>query len=253
MALIWSENIDGNRYEIRSAGASLRLYRNGIHHSQFNHRRPLTGAIWDLLAATGFFRSPESIDQALILGFGAGAAGRLLREIADPSRVVGVDMDPIHLSIADAFFDCGAGCELVAADAIQWVDDHQKSEQRGFDWILEDMYDENGNVPVRCAPTTTAWFSKLASLLKPDGMLVINIVEPKEVKSLPLFTSPKLKKRFPHAIQFSLPAYDNRVLAFSRDEFKNHVFKKNVLAFYERYPHCREVVKKYRIARKQNR
>lgn len=252
MALIWSENIDGNRYEIRSAGASLRLYRNGIHHTQYNHRRPLSGAIWDLLAATAFFRTPESIDQALILGFGAGAAGRLLREIASPSRVVGVDMDPVHLSIADGFFDCGEGCELVAADARQWVDAHKRTAKRSFDWILEDMYDENGNVPVRCAPTTDAWFTKLASLLKPDGMLVINIVEPSEVKNLPLFKSLKLKKRFPHTVQFSLPAYDNRVLAFSRNEFATRVFKENVLAFYDRFPRCRDVVKKYRIIRKQN-
>jgi spermidine synthase len=252
MALIWSENIDGNRYEIRSAGASLRLYRNGVHHTQYNESRPLSGAIWDLLAATAFFRQPDTIQQALILGFGAGAAGRLLREVVSPHRVVGIDMDPIHLSIANGFFDCGAGCELVAADAIEWVNAHCKKERRVFDWILEDIYAEDGNVPTRCAPSTEAWFFKLAGMLKPNGMLVVNIVEPSEVKKLPLFTSAKLRKRFPYAVQFSLPAYDNRVLAFSRESFCGREFKKNVLTFYDRFPKCRDVVKKYRIIRKRN-
>lgn len=245
--LIWSETIDGNFYEVRSAGASLRLYRNGVHHTQYNANRPLSGAIWDLLVATVFFRDADAVNEALILGFGAGAAGKLLRDLSDTQRIVGIDMDPIHLSIADGFFDCGNGCELVAADATVWVEDHQKSEAKIFDWILDDLYTEDGNIPVRCGPTSIAWFSKLAGLLKPDGMLVINIVEPDTVKDLPLFTNPKLKKRFPCAVEFSLPAYDNRVLALSKHEFSLELFHRNAARFYDRFPRCRGVANKYRI------
>jgi len=197
--LVWSETIDGNVYEVRSAGASLRLYRNGVHHTQYNPDRPLSGAIWDLLVATVFYRDASQ-------------------------RIVGIDMDPIHLSIADGFFGCGTGCDLVAADATVWVEDHQKLEAKTFDWILDDLYTEDGNIPVRCGPTSIAWFSKLAGMLKPDGMLVINIVEPDTVKDLPLFTNDKLKRRFPYAVEFSLPAYDNRVLALSKNPFSTERF-----------------------------
>ena len=245
--LIWSETINGNLYEVRSAGASLRLYRNGVHHTQYNPNRPLSGAIWDLLVVTVFFRNAATVNDALILGFGAGAAGKLLEAISDTQRIVGIDMDPIHLSIANGFFDCGSGCELVAADATVWVSDHEKSEAKTFDWILDDLYTEDGNIPVRCGPTSIAWFSKLAGMLKPDGMLVINIVEPDTVKDLPLFTNPKLKKRFPYAVEFSLPAYDNRVLALSKHEFSLELFHRNAARFYDRFPRCRGVVNKYRI------
>ena len=245
--LVWSENIDGNFYEVRSAGASLRLYRNGVHHTQYNPDRPLSGAIWDLLVATVFFRDARAVDDALILGFGAGAAGKLLRDIADTQRIVGIDMDPIHLSIADGFFGCDAGCELVAADATVWVNDQEQLKAKTFDWILDDLYTEDGNIPVRCGPTSIAWFSKLAGMLKPDGMLVVNIVEPDSVKDLPLFTNAKLKKRFPHALEFSLPAYDNRVLALSKNPFSQEVFWQNVARFYDKFPRCRGVANKYRI------
>jgi spermidine synthase len=249
MALIWSEVIEDNHYEVRSAGASLRLYRNGVHHTQYNPNRPLSGSIWDLLVATALFRDPDSIDQALILGFGAGAAGRILRELVSPSRIVGIDLDPIHLSIADGFFNCSEGCELVAADATQWVDSNAKSEAKKFDWILDDLYGEEGGIPFRCGPETNAWFNKLASMLTPDGMLVVNFVEPEKMQELPLFANNKLRERFPYAMEFSLPAYDNRILAFSRNDFSSNVYRQNALNFYEAFPRCRGVASKYRIKR----
>ena len=36
MANLWQQTIDGNHYEVRTAGASVRLYRNGVNHSQWH-------------------------------------------------------------------------------------------------------------------------------------------------------------------------------------------------------------------------
>ena len=42
MAILWQQTIDGNHYEVRTAGGSVRLYRNGVNHSQWNPKRPLS-------------------------------------------------------------------------------------------------------------------------------------------------------------------------------------------------------------------
>ena len=248
MAIIWSESIDGNHYEVRTAGASLRLYRNGVHHSQFNPDRPLSGGIWDLLTVTALYRRPESVQRALILGFGAGAAGRLLMELVQPEQIVGIDLDPIHLSVADSFFECSHGCELLAADAIEWV--QATSDQNDqYDWILDDLYGEEDGLPVRCGPKSTDWFRRLASRVKPDGMLVINLVEPGDVRSLPILTDPQLQSQFPYVIQLSMSAYDNRVLALSALPFSKPQFESRLEAFCGTFPRCRGVGSKYRVKR----
>ena len=38
MASLWDQVINGSHYEVRTAGRSLRLYRNGVHHTHlFGH------------------------------------------------------------------------------------------------------------------------------------------------------------------------------------------------------------------------
>lgn len=249
MAVLWSETIENNHYEVRQAGASVRLYRNGVHHSQFNPNRPLSGGIWDLLTITTLFRPQARIESGLILGFGAGAAGKLLQELAAPQRVVGVDLDPIHLSIADSFFGCSDGCELIAADAVQWIHETkgQASAYAKFDWVLDDLYGEDQGIPVRVGPESLDWFCALADRISEEGMLVVNLVEPDKVKTLPVMKHRELIQRFPHAMELSLPAYDNRVLAFSRYPFETKFYQQRLDEYLLRYPACRGVKSKYRL------
>lgn len=257
MAIVWSEFIGDNHYEVRSAGASLRLYRNGVHHSQYNPTRPLSGGIWDLLTITSLFREPALIENGLILGFGAGAAARLLRELVSPERIVGIDLDPIHLSIADSFFDCSEGCELLATDAVEWVYETSGAGQgqtkvkdslsETFDWILDDLYGEEDSIPVRVGPVSLKWFRTLANRVSANGMLVINFVEPSQIQALPIMTNLGLQNRFPNVIELSMTAYDNRVLAFSRQPFDLQKFETRLSEVVKRFPACRGVRSKYEI------
>ena len=106
MAILWQQTIDDNHYEVRTAGGSVRLYRNGVNHSQWNPKRPLSGSIWDLITLPTLHRPLNSLEDVLILGFGAGSVGRQISELVMPERIVGIELDPIHLSIADGFFEC---------------------------------------------------------------------------------------------------------------------------------------------------
>lgn len=243
MAIVWSQNIEGNQYEVRSAGATLRLYRNGVNHSQWNPNRPLSGCIWDLISLPALYRPAESVNEALILGFGAGTVAAQLRELLSPERVVGLDLDPVHLSIADGFFDCAEGCELIAADAVEWVNECQ--EEGSFDYILDDLYGEENGIPVRCTPMDAEWCHRLAELLRPGGMLVFNLIEPRKVPHLPPFKDAKLKKRFSHSIQFEMEGYENRIVAFSEQPFDEQCYQEHLRRICKQYPRCYGVGKRY--------
>lgn len=243
MAIVWQQNIEGNHYEVRTAGASIRLYRNGVNHSQWNPNRPLSGSIWDLIALPALHRPPASLKDVLILGFGAGAVGRQIRELLEPDRIVGVELDPIHLSIADGFFDCAEGCELVAADAVEWVHESHTSEQ--YDVIIDDLYAEEDGIPVRCVPMDNAWCEALCQRLKPGGMLIFNMIEPDKVSHLPMFTSAKLRKRYSETIMYRIDGYENRIVAFSEQKFDLSHLDDQVQRIYKNYPSSRGASKRY--------
>lgn len=247
MALLWSHEVDGSYYEVRSAGASIRLYRNGVNHSQWNPDRPLSGSIWDLITLPALHRPEGSIENALMLGFGAGAVARQLCELAGVQRLVGVELDPMHLSIAQGFFECSDNCELVAGDAVEWVQD--EGQEPSYDLIIDDLYSEEEGVPVRCAPLGVEWFRSLAGLLHPGGILVLNMIEPERVDSLPMFKDKALKQRLPYRVMYQISGYENRVVAFSDQPFSSKDLKEALHSVCRKYPRCYGVGKRYKSSK----
>lgn len=246
MAVIWSYDDGAHHYEVRSAGASIRLYRNGVNHSQWNPLRPLAGSVWDLLTLPALHRPVGSLRDGLILGFGAGAAGRQLRDLAAMERVVGVELDPVHLSIADGFFDCAEGCELVAADAVEWV---QSGQPGTYDYIIDDLYGEDAGIPERCAPLDDDWCAQLCSLLRPGGILVFNLIEPEGVGRLSFCRKTSLRERLPHRVGFQIEGYENRVVAFSAAPLEADCLEANLRQVVRSFPRCRGVQRAYQRLR----
>ncbi|MEO0509347.1 MAG: oxidoreductase [Verrucomicrobiota bacterium] len=243
MAVLWSNVVDGNHYEVRSAGATLRLYRNGVNHSQWNPIRPLAGSIWDLIVLPALQRPQGSLHDALILGFGAGTVGRQLRDIVGIERIVGLEMDPMHLSIADGFFDCSEGCELIAGDAVEWV--YEEGIEGTYDLVIDDLYAEEDGIPVRSAPLDTDWCRKLAALLRPGGLLVFNLIEPDKVSSIPPVRDSQLNERFPFKVVYHIDGYENRVLALSDAPFAAKELDAALKQTCQRFPRCYGVAKRY--------
>jgi len=243
MAVIWQQTIEGNHYEVRTAGASIRLYRNSVNHSQWNPNRPLAGCIWDLITLPTLHRPAGNLKDVLILGFGAGAVGRQIQELIQPKRIVGLEIDPIHLSIADGFFECTEGYELIAADAVEWV--HEGAGEGRYDVIVEDLYAEEEGIPVRCVPMDTEWCEALCRLLKPGGMLIFNMIEPDKVAHLPLFKAPQLSQKYSEVLRYQIDGYENRIIAFSEQVFDDVSLLKNLKGIYKKYPSCRSVEKRY--------
>ena len=243
MAVLWDQVIDGNHYEVRTAGRSLRLYRNGVHHTQYNPDRPLAGSVWDLLVLPALHRPEGELCKGLILGFGAGAAGRLLRDQLGFERVVGIDLDPVHLSIADGFFECSEGCQLVAADAVEWVQNGGDGDR--YDLIIDDLYSEEDFYPVRMAPVDRDWCHRLVDMLSPVGMLIFNLIEPSKVRSLPPARDAELRKYFPYRRVFSIEGYENRVVVFSPNPMDSDLLRVGLLRIGRIHPHCYGVGRHY--------
>jgi spermidine synthase len=243
MAVLWNYSTETDHYEVRQAGSSVRLYRNGVHHSQWNPQRPLAGSVWDLLALPALHREVGEIRSACVLGFGAGAVAGALRSAVGVEHLVGVELDPIHLSIADGFFECTEGVELVVGDAVEWVRTHP--EAGVYDLIIDDLYAEQEGEPVRCAPLDKEWFEDVSKLLRPGGMLVLNLIEPDKVPHLPPMRDAAMGERFRHRKVFWLEGYENRVVVFSESPLEAESYAARLRDICRAYPGSYGVGRRY--------
>ncbi|WP_231757144.1 methyltransferase domain-containing protein [Microbulbifer elongatus] len=217
MAVIWQQRRGGNRYEVRTHGASVRLYSNGVFHSQWNPRDPLKGSLWELLLLPVFFRRPQQIKRVLLLGVGGGALIRLLQTYAFPHTIVGVDIDPVHLKVAKRFFGV-AGTELICADARQYISECQGTSAERFDLVVDDLFDHTDGVAQRAIPADPDWCGQLLELLTPDGVLVGNFGSRRELLDSG-WRRPQLRAQLAQekgAWTLEHPVYENCIGVFSR-------------------------------------
>lgn len=226
MAVIWQKQCNGKHYEVRSAGHSRRLYTDGVFHSQFNPRRSLTGNVWDLLSLPSFFLAEKQIRHVLVLGVGGGAVISQLRQWFPKIHITGVELDPVHIYVAQRFFDLQhPNTTLIEANAIEWV-----RQYRGvtFDLIIEDLFSEHAGEPVRVAAATPDWIRQLSYLLTARGSLVMNFVCARELKSSAFFKDKPTQAKYRRIYRFSTPLYENNIGVFLRQDVSLNDWRKRI-------------------------
>ena len=212
MAVIYSRVTGGTRYEIRTAGNSVRMYSNGVLHTQYNPRHLATGGVWDLLALPA--AALPRVRRVLLLGVGGGAAVHLLRAWFPGLAITGVDLNRMHLSLARRFFGLRSrDVTLIEADARHFV---EQFRGESFDLVIEDLFGDGEGEPVRAFEANRAWCRKLCRLLAPDGVLVINTLSRAQLRQCALVHDAGLRGQFPGQLFMTLPAYENVVGAFFR-------------------------------------
>ncbi|MFL0809335.1 MAG: histidine kinase [Agarilytica sp.] len=229
MAVVWMK-VDGDmRYEVRTAGSSLRLYTNGIFHSHWNPNHPVGGQLWDLLFLPSLFVNDfPKIDRCLVLGVGGGAVINALFHFAKVGAVQAVDLDENHLYIAKKYFlKNKARVELTQADAIQYVK-HYKGE--AFDYIVEDLFagaENNASDARRAVVVDKAWLKALSTVLTDDGVLVFNFENERQARAV---LKPSLLKevglnsrRF-----FRHPGYENCIGVCLKTKSRDDIFYRNL-------------------------
>ncbi|WP_444946547.1 methyltransferase domain-containing protein [Microbulbifer sp. VTAC004] len=215
MALLWQKQVEGTCYQVRNHGASVRLYSNGVFHSQWNPRDPLKGSLWELLLLPAFFIDEKRLNSVLLLGVGGGALIRLLQAYTSAKRIIGVDLDPVHLEIARRFFRV-SNVDLVCADATEYVADHLNDpSNEPFDLVIDDLFGHTQGVAQRAVLANRQWCSSLMRLLHRDGVLVSNFGDKHELQGS-AWRQQSMRQRLKGAWMAYMPQYENHILAVSR-------------------------------------
>lgn len=108
--------------------------------------------------------------RVLVLGHGGGAASTLL-DRADV-EVVSVDCDPAAERLARLFFRAPPHLRVVVDDAARYV---ERAARASFDGVLVDFQDSAATPE---AYLSAAFWRALGRLLRPQGMMVLNVAEP---------------------------------------------------------------------------
>jgi spermidine synthase len=230
MAIVWQKKHQGTQYQVRRAGQTLRLYTDNVLHSQFNPKKKLTGSVWDLLFLPALSLPKDKPLRILVLGVGGGAVIHMLNEFLNCEKIIGLELNPIHIQVAEKHFAVkGDNIELIQDDAIKWVKNFKaKKGADKFDLIIDDLFYEEDGEPVKVAPPNSAWFYQLFSLLKPKGSIIMNFVgRHTAMKAAPLYDD-YAAKLFPHGLHFTTPYYDNHVLAFSSQALTSKLIRQAI-------------------------
>jgi len=215
MGILWESHQNGTYYSVRSAGGSVRLYSNGVFHSQWNPKRPFAGAVWDCLTLPALYQHPDKVKRVLLLGLGGGAGVRQLQTMLGFQKLVAIEIDPVHITIARDWFGVSASnIDVVEANAIDWVKSYRGA---GFDLVIDDIFGHCNSEAMRAQPLTAEWLKNLKRSLRPDGTLVVNCISRRELRN----ALPNAKKAgFRRGFRWSLPEYDNAIGVFVQREVR---------------------------------
>ncbi len=213
MALIWSKTVADTRYEVRGAGNTVRLYTNGVFHSQFNPDKPLCGGIWDLLILPALMYHPHSFKRILVLGVGGGTVIHQIRRYLMPDEVIGIELNPVHLGVARRHFGVSPTlATLVESDAVEWMA-HYTGDK--FDLIIEDLFGGDEGGAVRAITGNNRWFKQLTQHLSPHGLLVMNFLSHQDLMTTAGAMTPE-RFGFKQIYRLSRPQFVNVIGAFCR-------------------------------------
>ena len=247
MAIVWESFNGDDHYQVRAAGCSVRLYKNGVFHSQWNENRPLSGGVWDLLFIPSLFMPPGFVKRVLVLGVGGGAVIRQYLTFLPIKQIVGVELDPMHIKVAREYFGVDqSGAELICADAVQWVRDYRGPR---FDIVIEDLFTELGGEPVRVKEASASWFRQLRKLLRKDGSLIVNFEDPSQLRDSGPAYLEAIGNAQDHRFGLTLPTYGNCVGVFLASGSDPAKLRKNLGNLLLKYPSCRQSGQKFRIRR----
>jgi predicted membrane-bound spermidine synthase len=229
MALLWDHrDQDDNQYEVRTAGSSLRLYTNGVFHSQYNPRQPLGGGVWDLLLLPAFLCPPTGQERVLVLGVGGGAVIRQWNHLLNPALIVGVELNPVHLHVARTYFEVdGSNVTLLEADACRWLEAYQGP---GFDVVIDDLFGDQNGEPTRAVDAGASWCRSLRRLLNPGGRLVMNFDSRAGLTSSAPVMDSQVRCDFASGLNLSIRHYANHIGVFCRDQPDLAAFERRVEA-----------------------
>lgn len=202
MAVLYSKKMDGHHYQVRNAGQSIRLYSNGVLHSQYNARQPINGAIWDLLLLPGFLLKTPPKD-ILLLGLGGGTLVHLIRRFFPDAHMTCIELDKQHINIAKKWFKLPKeNVTLIEGDAY----DFMQTTRDSFDWIVDDVFQHINGEPER-GTDIVSLLPLYKRCMQVNSLLSLNVISSQQKRQ---FNS--IKPMFDRAYELRHPLYSNQIM-----------------------------------------
>jgi len=193
----------GGDVRVVRRGGALELRVDGTFASLYRAETPLTGSVWDALAAPLLALPARRRRSVLILGLGGGSAARLVRALAPRARIVGVEIDRRVVALARRRLGLGAlGLEVVCADAERFLG----SCRERFDAVLEDVFVGPGRAVRKPDWLLSGGLARAAARVAPGGVLASNALD----------EAPAVERgvaaAFPRVVRIDVAGFDNRIL-----------------------------------------
>lgn len=184
---------------------------------------PFAGGIWDCLSLPALHKSPGQIRRVLLLGVGGGAVIRQLQALDEYEAITAIEIDEQHLHVARDWFGVGGdGLSLIHDNAIDWLYRYQGP---AFDLIIDDLFGHEGGEPIRACSLESDWLECLQSHLMPDGLLVVNCINSKELlNALPIIGASGFRAGY----RWHLPTYENIIGIFSCEPIHARQWSRNL-------------------------
>lgn len=225
MAVLWEHFAKGTHYEVTRAGNSIRLYSNRVFHSQWNARSPICGQLWESLLLPAFFLDLQRPLRVLLLGVGGGAVVNLLNHFLEVEKLVGVELDPVHLKIARRWFKSEqANVNYYCDDAVAWLKTYKGPR---FNLIIEDLFmsDTKGEV-LRAVPADVTWLKLLGQHLSASGILAMNFESARQARDC--WQKAGKETAFAHAGLLSSMRNENAIAVFGKKVLDLAKFRANL-------------------------
>ena len=189
--------------------------------SWYDPSLPVTGSVWDALAAPLLLLPPARRREVLVVGLGGGSAARVVHALAPRARVVGIERSPEVLAAARRWLDLDAlGVKVVVGDARAWL----ARSRRRFDVVIEDVFVGCGRGVRKPDWLPVPGLALAARRLRPGGLLVSNTLDESPAAAR------VLRRLFPSVLGIEIEDFDNRVLVASRRALSGRVLRAAVRA-----------------------
>jgi len=126
--------------------------------------------MWDTIINT-VAKSGLKSKSVLLLGVAGGTAVKSLQKAYPKSTILGIDIDPVIVHVAEKYFNLRGNKKLTIhiADAIKWVKNCKSN--KNYDLIIVDLYLGSLNPD---GARTKSFLVSLKNLLSPHGMIIYN-------------------------------------------------------------------------------
>ncbi|MDP6979449.1 MAG: fused MFS/spermidine synthase [Myxococcota bacterium] len=208
------------RVEVKKEGEGLALEVEGTFASYYQPGSPVTGSVWDAIAAPVLALPPGRRKEILILGVAGGSAARVVRAIAKDAHITGVELSPEVIEAAREHFDLDAlGLDLVIGDALEFL----REDDRRFDLILEDVFVGVGRSVHKPGWLPEPGHELAKARLEEGGLLVSNTLdETDEITAA-------MRGRFPGVLRVEVEDYENIIVVGGPDTLSGGELRRAVL------------------------